>query len=205
MVHSASMATVVFVKTNCNNASRVCICTELSWCVGVRFHNTCSRNPTILCIASPLLLVAANHNKSTHGSLGCICSLYPTSAADRGGGQQGQFALGPQYKGPPNSAWLIEIRCGRQSHSSLAYLRGSFRCIFYWSQPTCLLRVLCLKLGACLPMHNEVILSNYICDHCFKLSFHLTIFCSHVVSWHSEDRFCTSKKGGIGGGRLSLA
>ena len=159
MVHSASMATVVFVKTYCNNASRVCICT----------------------------------------------GLYPTSAADRGGGQQGQFALGPQYKGPPNSAWLIEIRCGRQSHSSLAYLRGSFHCIFYWSQPTCLLRVLCLKLGACLPMHNEVILSNYICDHCFKLSFHLTIFCSHVISWHFEDRFCTSKKGGIGGGGLSLA
>ena len=51
------------------------------------------------------------------------------SAADRGGrgggegGQQGQFAPGPQCKGAPK-------QCQRQSHSSLASLRGWFHCIF---------------------------------------------------------------------------
>ena len=55
-----------------------------------------------------------------------------SSAADGrgggGGGNRGSLPPGPQCKGGrPNSAGLVQIRSARQSHSSLAFLRGWFR------------------------------------------------------------------------------
>ena len=44
-------------------------------------------------------------------------------ATNKGGRQQGQFALGPQCKGASKQDLV------HQSHSSLASLNGSFRCV----------------------------------------------------------------------------
>ena len=46
-----------------------------------------------------------------------------------GGGNRGSLPRAPSVTGPPNSAGLVQIRTVRQSHSSLASLRGWFRCI----------------------------------------------------------------------------
>ena len=58
-----------------------------------------------------------------------------------GEGNRGSLPQAPSVRGPLNSARLIQIR----SSSSVTFpsLRGSFRCIFDWSQPAFLLCNLC--------------------------------------------------------------
>ena len=46
------------------------------------------------------------------------------SAADRKGGGGGQFAPGPQCKGAPNSARLVQIRSGTSVTFQSSFFKG---------------------------------------------------------------------------------
>ena len=49
---------------------------------------------------------------------------WESSATDRGRGQQGQFALGPQCKGAPKQCGLVEIRSGLSVTFQSSFFKG---------------------------------------------------------------------------------